>query len=281
MEIQFLNGIVYGCLLFVMATGLAMIYGLRQMVNFSHGGFYALGAYIGFFLAPYVGFVGALIGGFLALFVVGVLLDVLLFRTIQNRDPLVSLIATFGLLMIIEDAVQGIWGRATLSINMPAWLSGTVSISGSDFPIYRLCIIGFALLVVVLLALWLRYTSSGLYVRALSVSQHTTAMLGVNTDRLSAVVVGVGAGLAGSSGVLAAPLLSLSPTMGAPILVGSFVVTVLGGLGSFSGAFAAAMIIGQVQTFGSVYLPSLASILPFALMAAVLIWRPAGLMGRG
>jgi branched-chain amino acid transport system permease protein len=279
MYTQLLNGIVYGSLLFIVSTGLVLIYGLRRVVNFAHGALYTLGAYVGFSLLPNFGFAGAIIGGFIGLFIVGMLLDIVLFRAVQDRDALVSLIATFGLLLIIEDMVKGVWGRATLSINPPELLSGTVPLFGSEFPTYRLAIVAFAVGVVGVLAIWLRYTSSGLFIRAASVSPHTAGMLGVNTDRLSAAVVGVGAGLAGVSGVLASPLLSLSPTMGSGVLVGSFVVTVLGGLGSFAGAFVAAMIIGEVQVGGSVFLPEYASILPFLLMAAVLIWRPGGLFG--
>ena len=280
MYIQLLNGIVYGSLLFIVSSGLVLVYGLRRVVNFAHGALYALGAYVGFFLVPHLGFFGALVGGFIALFIIGTLLDLFLFRAVQDRDALVSLIATFGLLLVIEDVVTGVWGRATLSIDPPDALAGTVSVFGSDFPIYRLVILGFGICVGGVLAIWLRATSTGLYVRAASVSPQTTAMLGVNTDRLSAIVVGFGTGLAGMSGVLAAPLLSLSPTMGSSVLVDSFVVTVLGGLGSFVGAFVAAMAIGEVQVVGSIYVPQLSSILPFLLMAAVLIWRPAGLFGK-
>jgi branched-chain amino acid transport system permease protein len=279
MVIQLLNGIVYGSLLFIVASGLVMIYGLRRVVNFAHGAFYMVGAYVGYSLIPYLGFAGALIVTPIILFLAGVLLDLVLFRYLQDRNPLISLIATFGLLLIIEDAVRGIWGRATLSIDPPAHLSGVVSIWGSDFPVYRLFIVAAAACVIAVLAFWLRYSRVGPFVRAASIDPLTTAVLGVNTDRLSAIVVGFGTALAGFSGVLAAPLLSLSPTMGSTVLVDSFVVTVVGGLGSFVGAFLAAMIIGEIQIGGSVWLPRLASMLPFVLMAAILVWRPTGLLG--
>jgi branched-chain amino acid transport system permease protein len=280
MYIQLLNGIVYGSLLFIVASGLVMIYGLRRIVNFAHGAFYMVGAYVGYSLIPHMGFFWALAAAPIALFFAGIVLDLALFRRLQNRSPLVSLIATFGLLLIIEDAVRGIWGRGTLSINPPGQLSGVVSLLGSDFPIYRLSIVACGVCVIAALALWLRFTRMGLFVRAVSVDPLTTAVLGVSTDRLSAIVVGLGTALAGISGVLAGPLLSLSPTMGSHVLVDSFVVTVVGGLGSFVGAFVAAMVIGEIQVGGSVWLPEFASMLPFILMAAVLVWRPTGLFGN-
>ncbi len=279
MFIQLLNGVVYGAILFVVSSGLVMIYGLRRVVNFAHGAFYMVGAYVGFSVIPSLGFGWALVIVPIVLFAAGTVLDVTLFRLVQNRSPLVSLIATFGLLLILEDGVRGVWGRRTYSINPPPWLSGAVNLSGSPFPIYRLAIVGFAACVIMVLALWLRRSRTGLFVRAASVDPTTTAVMGVDTDRLSAVVVGFGTALAGLSGVLAAPLLSLSPTMGSYVLVGSFVVTVSGGLGSFTGAFIAAMIVGEVQVGGSVLLPELASTLPFILMTVVLIWRPTGLFG--
>ncbi len=280
MLVQLLNGVVYGSLLFLVTSGLVMIYGLRRIVNFAHGSFFMVGAYIGYSLLPHLGFIGALVIAPLVLFPAGVLLDLALFRRLQNRDPLVSLIATFGLLLIIEDAVRGIWGRASLSFDPPDRLAGVVPVFGSDFPVYRLAIVACGACVIVALVLWLRFSRMGLFVKAASVDPMTTAVLGVNTDRVSAIVVGLGTALAGMSGVLAAPLLTLSPAMGSAILVASFVVTVLGGLGSFVGAFIAAMVIGEVQVGGAVWLPELTSMLPFLLMALVLVFRPTGLLGN-
>ena len=162
---------------------------------------------------------------------------------------------------------------------VPALLSGVVTIGDSRFPVYRLFVIGVSLSVATSLTLWLRLTRIGLYVRAASTDPRIAAIQGVNVDRLSLIVVGLGTGLAGLSGVVAGPLLTLSPTMGNFILIDSFIVVVVGGLGSFVGAFVAAMLIGQIHNFGAIYLPSAATMLPFLLMVAILIWRPAGLAG--
>ena len=152
-------------------------------------------------------------------------------------------------------------------------------LTGSEFPIYRLVVIGVAIAVAAGLTIWLRISRIGLYVRASSVDPVTTAMQGVNTDWVSAIVVAVGAALAGLSGTIAAPLMALSPSMGGYILIDSFIVVVVGGLGSFSGSFIAALLIGEIHNFGVVYVPWAASMFPFLLMVGVLIWRPAGLAG--
>jgi branched-chain amino acid transport system permease protein len=162
---------------------------------------------------------------------------------------------------------------------VPALLAGTVQIDGSPFPIYRLFIIVTSIAVAVALAAWLRYTRMGLYVRAASTNPHVTSIQGIDVDRLSCVVVGLGTALAGLSGVVAGPLLALSPTMGSYILIDSFIVVAIGGLGSFGGAFIAAMLIGEIHNFGAIYLPWASTMLPFLLMIGVLILRPTGFAG--
>nr|WP_294527143.1 branched-chain amino acid ABC transporter permease [uncultured Rhodopila sp.] len=281
MLIQILNGLVYGGLLYVLAVGLVLIFGLRRVVNFAHGSLFMVGAYVGYTVTAVAGFWAGLAASVCVLTVIGAALDRFVFRPLQDEDPIVTMLVTFGLLLVLEDAVRTIWGKEFLTVQPPAILSGVVHLSGTSFPVYRLAVIGVAILVAGGLSLWLRFSRVGLYVRASSVDPLTTGMQGVDTDRLSAMVVAIGAGLAGLSGTISAPLVALSPSMGGSILIDSFVVVVTGGLGSFTGAFVAAMIIGQLHNLGVVFVPAAASMIPLVLMVLVLIWRPGGLVKAG
>lgn len=276
MLIQILNGLVYGGMLYIVSVGLVLIFGLRRVVNFAHGGLYMLGAYLGFASGLYFGFWGGLLAAVVMMALLGALLDVGVFRPLQDKDHMTTVLVTFGILLVLEDVVHMIWGADTISVAMPALFDGTVQILGTPFPIYRLFVIAIAVVVVLGLTLWLRFSRAGLYVRASSVDALTTGMQGVDTERLSLTVVGLGTALAGLSGVIASPLMALSPSMGSSVLIESFIVVVIGGLGSFSGAFFAALAIGQVHNLGIVYLPNISSVLPLLLMVMVLILRPSG-----
>jgi branched-chain amino acid transport system permease protein len=189
------------------------------------------------------------------------------------------MLATFGLLLILEDLVAFIWGKGNHSLFTPELLNFSVNLFGHDMPAYRIGVLVVGAVVALGLTLWLRYSRMGLFVRAASTDPVTTAMQGVNTDVLSATVVGLGSALAGLAGVVAAPFLSLSPHMSSDVLIDSFVVVVIGGLGSLAGAFVAALLLGLMQALGAVYLPGVSVLLPFMFMIAVLIWKPSGLAG--
>lgn len=279
LTINLFNGLVYGALLIVMSSGLALIYGLRRVVNFAHGALYMLGAYIGYTVAQHSNFWIALLLAPLAMAVVGVLLDRYGFRLLQDRDPLNVMLVTFGLLLILEDLVAFIWGKSNYSLFTPELLNFSVNLFGNDVPAYRIGVIFMGALVALGLTLWLRFSRIGLFVRAASTDPVTTSMQGVNTDALSAGVVGLGSALAGLAGVVAAPFLSLSPHMSSDVLIDSFVVVVIGGLGSLAGAFIAALLLGMMQAVGAVYLPEVSVLLPFIFMIAILIWKPSGLAG--
>ena len=279
LAINLFNGLVYGALLIVMCSGLALIYGLRRVVNFAHGSLYMLGAFLGYSIASHSNFWVALVAAPAVMALLGVLLDRYGFRLLQDRDPLSVVLVTFGLLLIIEDFVQSVWGKSNLSVAAPEALNTSVDLLGTPVPAYRLAVIAVGALVALGLSLWLRYSKVGLFVRAASTDPTTTAMQGVNTDVLSAGVVGLGTALAGLAGVVATPFLSLSPSMSSDVIIDSFVVVVVGGLGSLVGAFVAAMVLGMVQALGAVYLPDLSAVLPFVIMVAVLIWKPAGFAG--
>jgi branched-chain amino acid transport system permease protein len=279
LSISLFNGLVYGALLIIMSSGLALIYGLRRVVNFAHGALYMLGAYIGFSVATHSNFWVALLVAPLVMAVLGVLLDRYGFRLLQDREPLSIMLVTFGLLLILEDFVVFVWGKANHSLFTPELLNFSVQFMGHALPAYRIAVMVVGLGVALGLTLWLRYSRIGLFVRASSTDPVTTAMQGVNTDVLSAGVVGLGSALAGLAGVVAAPFLALSPSMGSHVLIDSFVVVVIGGLGSLAGAFIAALLLGMMQAIGAVYLPELSVLLPFIFMIAVLIWKPSGLAG--
>jgi branched-chain amino acid transport system permease protein len=280
MTIQLLNGLVYGGLLYVLSVGLVLIFGLRRVVNFAHGSLFMIGAYIGYSVAQVAGFFPSLLASVLVMAVLGALLDICVFRPLQKEDPLLTVLVTFGLLMILEDFARTVWGKDFLSVQVPPLLSGNLELFDLNYPVYRLMVIVLSLVIAIALSAWLRWSSIGLFVRASSTDAVTTGMQGVNTDAVSAIVVAVGAALAGMAGVVASPLLALSPSMGSYILVECFIVVVVGGLSSFSGAFLAAMLIGQIHNLGIVYFPNVASAIPFLLMIVVLIWRPEGLTGK-
>lgn len=279
LTITFFNGLVYGALLIIMSAGLALIYGLRRVVNFAHGALYMLGAYLGYSIMQVSNFWVALVLAPAVMGLLGVLLDRYGFRLLQDREALNVMLVTFGLLLIFEDFVVFVWGKGNYSIFTPELLDFSVSVFGHAVPAYRIAVILLGLTVALSLTLWLRYSRIGLFVRAASTEPVTTAMQGVNTDLISAGVVGLGSALAGLAGVVAAPFLSISPHMSSDVLIDSFIVVVVGGLGSLAGAFAVALLLGMLQTFGAVYMPALTVLLPFLLMVAVLIWKPSGLAG--
>jgi branched-chain amino acid transport system permease protein len=279
LTINLFNGLVYGALLIVMCSGLALIYGLRRVVNFAHGSLYMLGAYLGYTVATQSNFWVALVVAPAVMAVLGVLLDRYGFRLLQDREPLTVVLVTFGLLLVLEDLVVSVWGKSNLSVPAPEALAFSVDLFGTPVPAYRIGVIVVGAAVALGLSLWLKYSKVGLFVRASSTDPVTTAMQGVNTDALSAGVVGLGTALAGLAGVVAAPFLSLSPSMSSDVIIDSFVVVVIGGLGSLAGAFIAALLLGMVQAIGTVYLPDAAVLLPFALMIGILIWKPAGFAG--
>lgn len=279
LTISLFNGLVYGSLLIIMSSGLALIYGLRRVVNFAHGALYMLGAYIGYTIAVHTSFWLALFVAPAIMGLIGVLLDRYGLRLLQDREPLNVMLVTFGVLLILEDLVVFIWGKGNYSLFTPQLLDFTVSFLGNDLPAYRIGVIVVGAAVALGLTLWLRYSRTGLYVRAASTDPVTTAMQGVNADALGALVVGLGSALAGLAGVVAGPFLSLSPHMGSDVLIDSFVVVVVGGLGSLAGAFIAALLLGMIQTMGAVYLPQVSVMLPFLFMIAILVWKPSGLAG--
>lgn len=280
MTIYLLNAMALASLLTILASGLALIFGLRNVMNFAHGALYMLGAYLGYSVTGAWGFWWSLTLVPLLLAAVGAVFELLVLRPMQERQHMDVALLTFGIALIIGPIVQITWGTSPLSVAMPEVLEGSLPVFGNPYPVYRLFLIGVGFGTCILLALWLRYARTGMYTRAVSQQARISQIMGVNTDRLSLLVVCLGSGFAGLAGVLAGPYLAVEPGMGSAILISCLVVVVVGGVGSLGGAIVAALIYGAIQVLGVVVFPSFAALAPYLLLFVALLWRPDGLAGR-
>lgn len=279
---QLLNGLVYGLLLVLIASGLALIFGMMGVVNFAHGTLYTIGAYVGLTVAQDTGnFWLAIIVACALVALLGAGIERFTVRPIRKRPQVYSLLLTFGFAMALEQLVRLIFGPYPKSMNPPSYISGSVKILGTGYPTYRLFIIVFAIVVAVALLLFLERTRLGLIIRAATSDGEMVDLLGINILALFTGVFAIGAGLAALGGIVAVPLLSAQPSMGLDVIIDAFVVLIIGGLGSFRGAILAGLIIGQVETWGVAFVPEYAMVILFVVMAAVLLWRPAGILGEG
>lgn len=275
--LQTLNALQLSMLLFLLSIGLTVIFGLMHFVNLAHGALYALGAYFAATIASTAGFWVALLVAPLGVAVVGMALYGGLISRMRKSGPMAQVLVTFGLIFVLLDLTRIFWGDLALAINTPAALSGRVDILGTGYPAYRLFIIALGVAIFAALALILSRTQIGAMIRAGVDNDAMAACMGINVERLFFIVFCVGCALAGLAGAVAAPLLSVTPGMGLEILIPTLIVIVIGGLGSLKGAIAGSLIYGFVQTFGAVLLPGVASILIYALLAAVLLLKPVGL----
>jgi branched-chain amino acid transport system permease protein len=297
--IQVLNGVQLGLLMFLLAAGLTLTFGIMDLVNLAHGSLYMMGAYFAWTLIAWTGsFVGGALLALPATFVLGVVLEVTVIRRLYNRDHLDQVLATFGLILFFNELVRVIWGPAGKSIAVPAFLSHTVQIlPGVPYPAYRFALIVVGLAVALILALLVARTRTGMLIRAGASNRRMIAALGVNIELLFSLVFGLGATFAGLAGLMAAPIASVKIGMGDDILILAFVIIVIGGIGSIKGAFVAAMMVGQIDIIGRAFLPeflkaflepasasaaapAISQVLIYVLMAGVLVWRPSGLFGQ-
>ena len=277
--LQALNALQLSMLLFLLSIGLTVIFGLMHFLNLAHGALYALGAYVAASLAAVGGFRMGFFLAPVAVAGVGILLYSGLIRRMRKSGPMAQVLVTFGLIFALLDVTRIVWGDLALAIEVPALLDGRLAFLGVEYPTYRLFIIALGLAVFGALAFVLGRTQIGAMIRAGVDNDAMAACLGINVERLFFIVFCVGCALAGLAGAVAAPLLSVTPDMGLQILIPTLIVIVIviGGLGSLKGAIAGSLIFGFVQTFGAVLAPHLASILIYALLAAVLVIRPVGL----
>jgi branched-chain amino acid transport system permease protein len=293
---QLLNGLQLGVLLFLLASGLTLVFGIMNVVNLAHGSLYMMGAY--FAAAGYNAFGNSFVAAALiaipGTLLLGLLVERLVLSTLYRRDHLDQVLATFGLILFFNEVVRFIWGPASVYMNVPAWLNGTVNLFGLAYPSYRFAIITVGLAVGAGLYLVIHRTRVGMLIRAGASNPEMVSALGVNIKGLNTLVFGLGAALAGLAGLMAGPIVSVESGMGEPILILTLVVIVTGGIGSIRGAFYGALIVGIVDTIGRAFLPGLlrelmersmaqaagpaiASMLIYMLMAAVLALRPQGL----
>jgi branched-chain amino acid transport system permease protein len=297
--LQVLNGVQLGLLMFLLAAGLTLTFGIMDLVNLAHGSLYMMGAYIAWTLIGWTD--SFVLGALLALpatFLLGVVVEATVMRRLYARDHLDQVLATFGLILFFNELVRAVWGPAGKSIAVPAFLARTIEIlPGVPYPAYRFAIIVTGAAVAALLAWLVARTRLGMLIRAGASNRRMIGALGVNIELLFSLVFGLGAVFAGLAGLMAAPLSSVKIGMGDDILIVAFVIIVIGGIGSIKGAFVAAMVVGQIDIIGRAFLPDLlktflsnsaassaapaiSQVLVYIVMAGVLVWRPTGLFGQ-
>lgn len=294
---QLLNGLQLGIMLFLMSAGLTLVFGIMQVINLAHGSFYMIGAYVGATVTARTGsFILGILTALPAAALAGMAVEVLVLRRLYKKEHLDQVLATFGLIMFFNELTQIIWGRQPLYMDVPRWLSGSIElIPGIPYPSYRIAVICVGIMVGVLLYLLFTHTRIGMQIRAGASNREMAGALGVNIRLLYTLVFGLGTLLAGLAGVMAGPILAVEAGMGESILILTFVVIVIGGIGSIRGALAGALLVGMVDTLGRSFLPtlfrlflsaayadgvaaSLASMSVYILMAGVLVCRPRGLL---
>jgi branched-chain amino acid transport system permease protein len=282
--IQCLNSLQYGLLLFLVASGLTLIFGIMGVINLAHGSFYMIGAYMAFALAPVVG--ATFGGGFFATMLVGVVLAVLLgyvlewafYSYLYEREHLQQVLMTYGLILVFEELRSLIVGDDVHGVKAPEILAGSIALGDTmTYPVYRLFISGVCLLLALGMYVVFTRTRLGMMIRAGSTNREMVQSLGIDIQFLYRVVFAAGVAIAVLAGMVAAPVSSVYPNMGGQVLIICFVVVVIGGIGSIRGALLAALLIGFVDTFGKVLLPQAAGVLVYVLMALILLWKPDGL----
>ncbi len=282
---QAVSGLTTAMFLFLIASGLSLIFGVLRVLNFAHGTFYMLGAYCAYQIVQWLGsgpgmFWWAVLGAALAVAILGGVVERFLLRHLYDREELYQLLFTYALVLVLSDVAKIIWGTQQKGVVRPPELTGAVSLFGATIPYYNLFIIALGLAVAVAFWLVLQRTRMGRLIRAAALDRETLGALGVNVSALYTGVFVLGSFLGGLGGALVAPVRTIVPGMDTEIIVEAFVVVVIGGLGSFWGTFLGALIYGQVLSFGILFFPRFSIFAVFALMAAVLIVRPWGLLGR-
>ncbi|MDE1946976.1 MAG: branched-chain amino acid ABC transporter permease [Burkholderiales bacterium] len=282
--VQCLNAVQYGLLLFLLASGLTLIFGIMGVINLAHGSFYMAGAYLAFTLAPLFGghFVSMLVAGTLLAAVFGYLLEWVFFSFLYERNHLQQVLMTYALILVFEELRSILLGNDVHGVAAPPWLAGTVPLGSlMTYPVYRLFASGACLAVGAGLYWVVNRTRLGMMIRAGASNREMVRGLGIDIVRLYRIVFAGGVALAALAGMIAAPMSSVYPGMGAGVLIVCFVVVVIGGIGSITGALVASLLVGFVDTFGKVFFAQLSGIGIYLLMALVLVWRPEGLMKRG
>jgi branched-chain amino acid transport system permease protein len=286
--IQCLNALQYGLLLFLVASGLTLIFGIMGVINLAHGSFYMIGAYMAFALAPVVertfggGFFATMFVGVVLAVILGYVLEWVFFSYLYEREHLQQVLMTYGLILVFEEVRSLLVGDDVHGVKPPDWLAGTIPLGElMTYPVYRLFISGVCLALALAMYGVFKHTRLGMTIRAGSTNREMVQSLGVDISFLYRVVFAAGVAIAVLAGMVAAPVSSVYPNMGGSVLIICFVVVVIGGIGSIKGALVAALLIGLVDTFGKVLLPQAAGVLVYVMMALILLWRPDGLFKAG
>ena len=279
--IQAVHGLAYGMLIFMVASGFTLVFGMMGILNLAHASFYMLGAYIAYTVTISTGnFWLSLIVSPLIVGILGILIERFLLRPVHTKGHAAELLLTFGLFYVLAEAVRMIWGSNPLPVPVPGLLKGNIPLFAVTYPIYRLFILVFSALILAGTLIIFRKTRIGILMQAATSDSNMVSALGTNVPLVFMGVFGTGAALAAVAGVVAAPFLSVYPGMGLDVLMDCFVVIVVGGMGSIFGAFVASLMIGELQSFGILWIPRLAMVFQFMLMVVVLIVRPTGIFGE-
>jgi branched-chain amino acid transport system permease protein len=280
--VQLFNGVQYGLVIFLAAAGLTLVFGILGVINLAHGSFYMLGAYAALSLTQHLGDIFlALIVGIPLAALFGFCIEWLVIRHLYKRDHLQQVLVTFALILIFNEAQRIIWGSYPHSVPVPGYLSASIKLTDTlSYPVYRLALTAICIALAVAMMLVIQKTRIGRLIRAGESNREMVELLGFDSAILFRLVFAAGVALAAAAGMVAAPVESVYPGIGERILITSFVVIVIGGIGSIRGAFIGALLIGIADAFGKVFLPSFAGFMVYALMAAVLVLRPTGLFGR-
>jgi branched-chain amino acid transport system permease protein len=282
--LQFLSGLMSAIFLFLLAAGLSVIFGVSRIINISHGAFYMLGAYL---LVTFTrttslgiwGFAAVAVFGSVVIGCLGALVEATILRRVYKGGMLLVALVTFGVLEVVQEVAKMTWGAEQTAVPRPVGLDGATMIGGHPIPVYNLALIGIGCAIALLLWLAVERTRFGLLIRAAAMDRETLGTLGINVPSIFTTAFGVGTALAGLAGILAGPMVSISPAMGSNIIIEAFAVVVIGGLGSLPGSLLGAFVVGEALAFGVLLLPDAALMLLYVLMAGILVVKPSGLMG--
>lgn len=280
--IQLLNAVQYGLLLFLLASGLTLIFGVMGVINLAHGGFYMVGAYLTFWLAKATGNLWLAIPiAIVIAFIIGLLLETTLIRRLYRRDHLYQVLLTFGLILVFEELRSILFGNDVHGVAIPSIFNYSIPLTETlSYPVYRLFVTAVCLVIAGVMYFVIQKTRLGMMIRAGNSNPEMAAAMGVNIPLLFAAVFAAGIGLAAFAGAIAAPVTSVAPGMGNQVLILCFVVVVIGGIGSINGALIASLLIGVADTLGKILAPEYSAVAVYLLMAAILLWRPQGLANR-
>lgn len=274
------NGAMYSFILLLVSLGLSIVFGLAGVVNFAHGSFYMLGAYMGLVVLQQTGsFLAAVAGAFLIVALIGGMFEIVAFRQIYDQEPLYQVLLTFGLVLIIDSSLSMVFGHLTYSVETPVYLQGTVDLGIITYPLYRLFVLMVSALLTLGIWLVLHYSHFGSRLRATTYNDEIVQSMGINTTKLLTVTFVLASGMAGLAGILAAPVFNISLDMGTNIIILAFIIVITGGIGSFKGTVIASFIVGQAEMLGRLFVPDYSLLAVYAIFLIVLLKRERGLFG--